>query len=225
MNVLPCLGLIAALGSAPFLIALSRWLRSDSWAVGSRLAFWGAAIVVVVIARASGTAWYASLGLGPLTWPEFGLSAFGAACMMLGATTAQLLMRGKFGKPSSRQSRPAQGMQRLSFAYRCFIVVTAAVTEEVLYRGYAIGIGQHLLGGVWLASVVSVIIFTVAHYRWGLAQLPPVFICAVVVTMLFVLTQNLWVSMIAHGITDCVGFIAMPVAAARRQRQLASSSG
>lgn len=64
-----------------------------------------------------------------------------------------------------------QSLLRPPLGHRSFVVMTAAVTEEVLYRGYAIGVGQHLLGSTWLACALSIAAFTLGHLRWGLAHL------------------------------------------------------
>jgi membrane protease YdiL (CAAX protease family) len=117
-----------------------------------------------------------------------------------------------------RSSAQYQALLNLSFGHRCFIVITAAITEEVLYRAYAVGVGQLLLGSVWVACALSVAAFTLAHYKWGIAHMVSVLVPAVAFTLLFVLTRNVWLCIIAHAIVDGVGFLAMPAAARRRTR-------
>jgi membrane protease YdiL (CAAX protease family) len=51
------------------------------------------------------------------------------------------------------------------------IGATAAVTEEILYRGFAIGIGKAFLGNTLEAATLSVVIFTVTHFRWGFSHM------------------------------------------------------
>ncbi|MGZ7265333.1 CPBP family glutamic-type intramembrane protease, partial [Streptococcus pyogenes] len=59
-------------------------------------------------------------------------------------------------------------------------------------------------------------------YRLGLANLIPVFLCTVVITLLFASTQNLLACIIVHAILDSVGVLVMPAMAVRRRRAGAS---
>jgi uncharacterized protein len=52
------------------------------------------------------------------------------------------------------------------FALRFGVVLTAAVSEEFLYRGYAIEELASLMGGnYWIAGLLSLAIFTASHAR------------------------------------------------------------
>ena len=95
-------------------------------------------------------------------------------------------------------------------------MITAAVTEEVLYRAFAVGVGPFLLGSIWVACVLSGVAFVLAHYRWGIAHMTSVLVPTVAFTLLFVLTRNVWLCIIAHALVDGAGFLAMPEAARRR---------
>jgi membrane protease YdiL (CAAX protease family) len=218
------LGLLIALIGAPLLAALSKLLRLNPLSLVPRLAFWAAAVAVLVIAAANIEAWHTHLGLEQPTWQSLVLALL-AAALMLSTLGAHQSAQRKRRKDSPEQLRQLQNILALPFSHRCFIVVTAAVTEEVLYRGYAIGVGQHLLGSVWLACVVSVATFTFAHLRWGLAHLLPVFVSALVLSLLFAFTQNLWACIIAHAIVDAVGFLVVPAVMARQNPDSAQTAG
>lgn len=218
------LGLLIALIGAPLLAAPFKLLRFNPLSLVPRLTFWAAAIAVLIIAAAKIEAWRTYLGLEQPTWQSLGLAIL-AAALMLSALGAHQYAQRKRGKGSPEQLRQLKNIFALPFSHRCFIVVTAAVVEEVLYRGYAIGVGQHLLGSVWLACVVSVAAFTFAHLRWGLAHLLPVFVSALVLTLLFAFTQNLWACIIAHAIVDAVGFLVVPAIMARRNPHPAQTTG
>lgn len=99
------------------------------------------------------------------------------------------------------------------------MVVTAAVVEEVLYRGYAIGIGQHVWGSLAVAFVVSLFVFVVVHFSHGMIQLITVFWIALLMSLLFVLTNNLFACMLAHFVVDAVGVLLMPWVASRQRAQ------
>jgi membrane protease YdiL (CAAX protease family) len=223
MRALLFIGLAVSLAASPLILALFKRLHFESWALIPRLALWLAVVVVVGIAIAETGGWQAHLGFVWPTWGGVGW-AIGAAAVIFVALGVSLYIQQRLGWHSQSQSAQYQALLSLPFGHRCFIVITAAVTEEVLYRAYAVGIGQFLLGSLWVACAVSVVAFTVAHFKWGFAHLVPVFVSAVVVTLLFVFTRNLWLCILAHAIVDGAGFLAVP-AAARRRAQLGHNAG
>jgi len=218
------LGLLIALVGAPLLAAPFKLLGFNPLSFVPRLMFWAAAIAVLVIAATEIEAWRTYLGLDRPTLSSLFLGVL-AAAIMLSVLGAHQYVQRTFGKGSPEQLRQLQNILALPFSHRCFLVLTAAVVEEVLYRGYAIGVGQHLLGSVWLACVVSIAAFTLAHLRWGLAHLLPVFVSAVILSLLFAFTQSLWVCIIAHAIVDAMGFLVVPAIMARRNLHRVQSAG
>lgn len=215
MPYLQYFGLLIALVVAPLLLALFKWLRFNPLSPVPRFSLWVAAAIVLAVAAATSESWVAYSGLGLPPWSNIGLAVLGAVAMLLMLGLSQYFQR-KFGASSSKQLDQYRSVLRLPHSHRLFLVVTAAVTEEVLYRGYAIGVGQHLLGSVWLACALSVAAFTLAHIRWGLAHLLPVLFGALIFTLLFALSHNLWTCIIAHAIVDAVGFLVVPAIMARR---------
>ncbi|WP_158753718.1 CPBP family intramembrane glutamic endopeptidase [Dyella sp. S184] len=209
-------GLFVALFGSPLLLVFFTWLGFNQFSPVPRLTLWIAAVAVLVIAAANSEAWHVHLGLEWPTWQSLGL-AISAAAILFVVLSAYVSVRGKFRAASPKQLELQRNLLRLPFGHRCFVVVTAAVTEEVLFRGYAIGVGQHLLGSIGLACVLSIAAFTLGHLRLGLAHLVPVFVCAFVITLLFTRTQNLWACIIVHAILDGAGILVMPALAMRRQ--------
>ena len=223
MHALLIIGLAIALLGVPVVLLLSKRMRLQVWARLPRFAQWGLAAVVVIITAAAGRTALVRLGIGWPTWSGFGLAIL-AAVFTIAAMGVHFYVQCHHGKPS-RALHQYQALLQLSVGYRCFLVVTAAVVEEVLYRGYAIGIGQYLVGGLWVACALSVVAFTLAHYRWGVAHLVPVLVSAVAFTALFVYTGNLWVCIFAHALVDGVGFLSTPAGASSRGQRQASTSG
>lgn len=85
----------------------------------------------------------------------------------------------------------------------------AAVTEEILYRGYPMERVQELTGSKWLAFLVAALVFTLAHIAsWGGAQLIVVGFGAVVLGLLYLWRRDLVCNMIAHFLVDLAGFLA-----------------
>jgi membrane protease YdiL (CAAX protease family) len=101
------------------------------------------------------------------------------------------------------------------FWVRFMTVLRAAVTEEILFRGY----GMERLGqwskSMWLAALVTCAIFTYAHISgWGL---PIVLIAGwggIVLTLFYLWRRNLWANILLHWLVDAVGFLLIPALAA-----------
>jgi membrane protease YdiL (CAAX protease family) len=102
---------------------------------------------------------------------------------------------------------------------RVFLVLTASVIEEVLYRGVGIGVGTSIFGWIVPAAIISLAAFVSAHFRWRSAHLVQVMAAGAVLVELYIVTAgDLWSCIIAHLIVDGVGFILMPaILHSRRQ--------
>jgi uncharacterized protein len=94
------------------------------------------------------------------------------------------------------------------FWYRVLMVLRAAVVEEILFRGYLIEKVRQLTGKPVLAAALSVATFTYAHLSsWGVVHLIPVFAGGVIFAALYLWKRDLGANMIAHFVTDGVGFL------------------
>jgi membrane protease YdiL (CAAX protease family) len=210
------MGLCLALFGSPLLMAFFKSIDANQFSPIPRFGLWVLALTLLCIAAKYFENWRAYFGFFWLTWQALGLAILTTATLLI-VLSAYVSVRGKFASASAEQIKLQQSLFRLPLAQRCFVVVTAAVTEELLYRGYAIGIGQHLLGSIWLACVLSVAVFTLAHLRMGLANLVPVFACALAITLLFTVTNNLWSCIVVHAILDGIAVIVMPIVAGRKK--------
>ena len=83
-------------------------------------------------------------------------------------------------------------------------VITAAVTEEVLFRGYALERLQELTGRWPLAGFISVGVFTLIHLPgWGAAHALGVALpLGAALTALYVWKRNLLLVMVVHLLID-----------------------
>jgi membrane protease YdiL (CAAX protease family) len=210
------LGLFLALFGSSLLLACSRSLGFNQFSPIPRLSLWAASAVVVGIAAANFKDWRAYVGFDRPTVQSMGLAILTAAVLLI-VLSIYVSVRSKFASASPKQLEMQQSLLRLPLGHKCFVVITSAVTEEVLFRGFAIGIGQHLLGSAWLACVISIAAFTLGHLRWGLAHLIPSFLSASVITFLFTFTQNLWACILVHAILDGLGVLVAPAMARRKK--------
>ncbi len=109
-------------------------------------------------------------------------------------------------------SAMADALFALPLVLRVALAITAGVYEETLFRGYAVERLIALTGSRWLAGLVSVIAFTLAHWSyWGLAQLFPIAIVGTLVTALYLWRRNLAINIIAHATTDAIGLVLVPL--------------
>jgi membrane protease YdiL (CAAX protease family) len=215
------LGLFLALLGTPLLLALFRSWGFNQLRPVPRLTLWAAALAVIVIAATNIESWRAYFGLEWPTWQSLGLALLTTVILFI-VLSAYVSVQRRFRQASPRQLELQQSILRLPLSHRCFLVMTAAVTEEVLYRGYAIGIGQHLLGSLWLACALSAVVFALGHVRLGLAHVVVALVCALALTALFTTTQNLWACILVHAILDSAGVLVMPAIAAHRRRAMNS---
>lgn len=88
------------------------------------------------------------------------------------------------------------------------IVVRAAISEEILFRGYPIERLQELTGSRAVAGVVSCAVFTLDHVGfWGWHHIFIAGLAGAALTVLYLWRRNIWVNMIAHFIVDAAAFL------------------
>ena len=192
-----------ALVAAPAYLGLGAVLGADTLAAPVRLGLWViAAIAVWLIGDVSGdhSATWSTLGLAMPT--QHTAMAIGAGLLaLLAGGSLVMLFQYMLGLPFGDR----EGFNRIavrSWPLRLLVVVTAAVVEEVLYRGVGIGFGSHVLGGVTMAAVLSTLVFTAAHFRWSPAHLLQVLVAGTVLSGLYVVTGDLVACIAVHLIAD-----------------------
>ena len=102
----------------------------------------------------------------------------------------------------------AGALMATPFWWRFISTIRAAVTEEVLFRGYAMERIEELSGSRTVAVVVSCVIFTLAHVSsWGWSHELFVAVGGLAFSLLYLWRRNLWVNIIAHFIVDAVSVL------------------
>jgi len=91
-------------------------------------------------------------------------------------------------------------------------VLTGAVCEEVLFRGYAIESLFSLTSRLWLSGALAWALFTSLHLLlWGPGGTLQVGLWALLVTLFYILRRNLPAGMLVHGLNDGLGFLVVPL--------------
>jgi len=94
------------------------------------------------------------------------------------------------------------------FWWRFISTVRAAVSEEILFRGYAMERIQELTGSRTIATLLSCAVFTVDHVSsWGWSHEITVGTAGLALSLLYLWRRNLWVNIIAHFIVDAVSVL------------------
>lgn len=179
--------------------------------LGSMLAreavFWTIAAVLVAYVLVIERRPLASLGFRPprLSTLAWGLAA-GAALTALYVAVAAVVLPALHLKGNAGAMH---GLLATPLWFRFLLVLRAAVTEELLYRAYPIERVLMLTRSRFLAGAVSVVGFAAAHLNyWGPVQLLFVAPAGLVLAALYLWRRDIGCNMIAHCLTDGVGFLA-----------------
>ena len=202
-------GLALSLFGSLLLLLLFKSLRIDSLSLPSRLALWLLALCALMLAAHGSASWLHQMGFQTPTFLHIGAAVLATIAMLAIWPLLQRIQK-VFGSTPIEQTNQFRKLAGLSFTFRLFIVVTAAVVEEILYRGYAIGIGKDIFGSLSVAVLVSVGAFVAAHFRWGVSQLLFVLWSALVLSTLFVYANDLLACILAHAAVDAVGLLVAP---------------
>lgn len=223
MTTLLSAGLAVSLGGPLLWVLVARRLGLNSLSLASRMLFWLLAATVLALAARGGDAWPLRIGLKPFGGLDFFSAIVAIIAMLAGAIVWPQLMT-KLGVKGSTGSGLQKKICSLSAPYRLFLVVTAAVTEEILYRGYAIGIGQEVWGSLSLAFVVSLLVFVGTHFTHGAKALVTIFWISLLMSLLFVVTGSLWACIVVHFAMDAFGTLLVPWLMARQKAQAATQA-
>ncbi len=103
-------------------------------------------------------------------------------------------------------------LAQLSLGMRLAIVVTAGITEEVMFRGYPIERLGALTGRPALGALLAYVIFVTLHIPfWGLGGALQIGVWSLVVTVLYLWRRNLPACILMHLLNDAYAFILLPM--------------
>jgi len=185
-----------------------RWLfpgESLSGQVLREVAFWlmtGLLLAYVLFGERRSLR---SIGLVMPDWKSLAWGVGGAAVTVAASVVLYLVILPMLGM-STEEKQMAQ-LKALPMWFLIGLVTRAAVFEELFYRGFAIERITELSGRRWLAALASLALFTFAHLDfWGWSHLIVAAYGGLVLTALYLLRRDLASNMLAHWLTDAVGF-------------------
>lgn len=211
------IALFVALVSPTILIFALRALGRTTLSWSARASLWiiGLACFLPISTQIGIVEGSQVIGLGPITLRTIWIAATTTIGLMLGAGLLSVLQR-ILKLPVGDQENFSE-IAATSLIFRIFLVLTAGVIEEFMFRGVGIGVGAEVFGNGVLAAVVSTSAFVLAHFRWRLAHLLQVAMAGAVLSLAFLMTGDLWACIIAHLLVDGIGFLLVPALIARRK--------
>ena len=205
----------------PWLIlgGIGEWL-GDGTTVGAVFIMLGYVLGVVlatIVLKRRGSGWR-EIGLArPDSWRKTILLGLGAFVVTTLAYVAiQVIMQNLPGleiAPADKSSHnPIYGNLPLLILYVAAAWTTIGFGEEMLFRGFLLnslaGFFRHTTARWALALIGSSLIFGLAHFSWGIAGIIETTIMGLVLGFIYLRTgHNLWVTIIAHGLMNTIGFV------------------
>lgn len=106
---------------------------------------------------------------------------------------------------------PVQQIMQWPLWLRLFMLITAGVAEEAIYRGFAIERLTALTGRRWLAALIALAAFVAAHVPfWGLGAIATPIVGGGFFTLVYLWRRDLVACMVAHLAVDSVGLLLAP---------------
>ncbi len=210
-------GLLLAL-AGPSLIAL---LGRGSYTLGSLLlgqallAGLAAAVIAIVLLWEEQP--LSSIGLRPPGWSTLAWGAGMAAFFILLLGPLLLRLPGWLGLAGFAPTLAR--LSSLPLWYLVLAVLVGGVVEEILYRGYALERLGVLLGSPWLAGLIVVLLFGLAHIPlWGIGPALTTTISGGALTLFFLWHGDLLANIVAHVAPDFAGLVLHPLLRALKRQ-------
>jgi membrane protease YdiL (CAAX protease family) len=203
-------GLAIALVAAPALLALQRAIFGPVSNIPETftrelLLFALAGLLVWIIVRGERLP-LSSVGLRSSKIGRTALLALGI-CVALGVASAAVLgalhLLG-LPLPNFPGYKPPPLLMTL-------VVVRAGIVEELFYRGYAIERLEWLTKSKWVAAVVPLICFTLAHFKGGVSGMAVALVLGAVLTFFYMWKRNLAANMFGHFLIDFIPNVLLPL--------------
>jgi membrane protease YdiL (CAAX protease family) len=104
---------------------------------------------------------------------------------------------------------PRSGADLPAYLVMC---LAAAVSEEIIYRGFMVGYFLHGLNGregsTLLAVVAPAALFSLAHLYQGWQAVTKIMVLSMLLAWIFIRSGSIWLVMALHFTVDCVSGLA-----------------
>jgi len=174
----------------PYSFPAAAWRESLKWVC---------AIVLLLIIRFGERLPFRSVGIGRATIK----SSVGWGAII--AVVCAVLAAGIIALTHYNGGESGAALAKLPLWLVTVIVLRAGVLEELFYRGYAIERLEALgLNRFW-AGTIPLLIFAVAHWTGGWANIVIALVLGAVLTLFYIWRRDLVANMIGHFAVDFIG--------------------
>jgi membrane protease YdiL (CAAX protease family) len=171
---------------------------------------WGLAFGMLFFTRSIEKLPLTTIGWKPLSW-KWVVAAIGLGILLsLLVPVLTLLVSAVF--PPSDTGTITQVTSNFSWGILLLSVLTAGITEEILFRGYSLERLHEITGNKWTSGLISLIFFVAIHAPgWNVAHIVGVVVpLGIILTGLYFWQRNLLFVMIVHVVIDLpLVFIAL----------------
>ncbi|WKZ38358.1 MAG: CPBP family intramembrane metalloprotease [Anaerolineales bacterium] len=164
--------------------------------------FWGLAFAVLVFTRKTENLPLTTIGWNSLSWKS-ALMAIGFGVLLsLLVPVLTLLVSAIF--PPSNSGTVTQVVSNYSWWILFLSVITAGITEEILFRGYSLERLLEVTGNKWISGLISLVFFVAVHATgWNIAHIVGVVVpLGMILTGLYFWQRNVFFVIIVHVVID-----------------------
>lgn len=164
--------------------------------------FWGLAILLLIFTQTVEGLPLASVGWKPLTLKST-LTAVGLGILLSLLVPALTLLVSRI-IPQSNSGTVTQVVSSYSWLILLLSVITAGVTEEILFRGYSLERLLEITGNKWISGIISLVFFIAVHATgWNLAHIIGVVLpLGAILTGIYFWKRNVLFAIIVHTVID-----------------------
>ena len=196
-------GLLLSLFGLPIISLITRYFPDETKTI------WVATIILLILVKYWEGRPYSSIGFASLTVKD-GLLAVVIGIVLSISVPLLTLLASQF-LPSTTEGSIVSTAQA-PWLILLFSVLTAGITEEIIFRGYLIERLSKLTGKSVIAVVISVIAFTLPHLlNWNIVHVVGVVLpLGLILSWIYLWKRNILFNMIVHIVIDLpLVFIAL----------------
>ena len=206
-------GVLVALGGSALAVAAKRAGYFGSELVAATvlnwLALWSAALLTLLILVMGERQPLSAIGFRRLSWQSLGFGIALAIVVIMTFPLASMILKAlDIPNPQTALAQVATWPVWL----RVGTLLTAGVTEEILFRGYPISRLKAATGSTAIAALIPFAVFVALHLpSWGVAHLLFVSLAGALFTVAFLWRRDLWGNIVAHWGVDAVPLLVLPL--------------
>ncbi len=147
----------------------------------------------------------ATMGVIRPRWRTLG---WGLSCFLALALVSAAMILGMRSLGVSQNSDVLASMGARPIWMLMLIAMTAAISEELIFRGIVLNYLARASGREWVGALGSLTIFALAHLSgWGWSQVIFAAAPGAVLTLFFLWKRDLGICMIGHFLIDALGLL------------------